>query len=117
MTIKSTAPGLGAALAAVGYSLNDIPIVFAIFVGLVAGTLAAWPKEAANRKEQGTSLGLWVAQRAAVWLAIGVVMLGIADFADLSVRVVGMMATLASFIGYDALTKLAEKWLHTGEKP
>lgn len=117
MTIKSTLPGLGASLAAVGYSLEDIPTLFAIFVGLLAGTLAAWPKEAANRKESGTSFGFWLAQRAAVWLAICVVMLGIADFADLSVRVVGMMATLASFIGYDALTKLSEKWLHTGEKP
>ncbi len=100
-----------AALAAmVGITAADGPLLFSIMVGLLGGTLAAWPRDRDVRRQRRISWSSWLVERLMLWVAVLVICLAAHDLTGMvTPRVAGALAVLLVFGGVDVIDRLAQR--------
>lgn len=101
--VKDGAGGALAGLAAVGMTPNDFPLMLAILIGLIGGTMAAWARE---RQAGVTIRPSWLVLQCAAWLMIAVLVVALAEYPGLSVRWSGAVAAIAAFASREGLQTL-----------
>lgn len=111
--VKEGAGGLLGVLATLGMTPTDVPLLMAIIIGLVGGTMAAWARERQNGKPVGFA---WLVLRLSAWLMIGLLVLAIHDYPGISVRWAGALAALCAFASHEGLQALHKRTLREIEE-
>lgn len=117
-TVKKGAQIVIGLLAGVGFTPEDAPLVFAILVGLVTGTLAAWPKDRRRRKDLQITMGNWIAERLMLWGGVFVLVLAFTTLTGAHARVAGAVTFFMIYGGNEIIEICARrfrKWLDKEE--
>lgn len=114
--VKQGAQMVGGLLAGLGVTPQDAPLFFAVFIGLITGTLAAWPKERRRRKDLGISKTDWLMERLMLWGGIFVIVSAAATLVDLHVRVMGAFTFFLIYGGSEILDMLLGRFRKQIEK-
>lgn len=113
-SIKKGAPIVIGILAGVGFTPEDAPLVFAIFVGLITGTLAAWPKDRTRRKDLQISIISWLGERLMLWGGVFVLVLAFTTLTGAHARVAGAITFFMIYGGNEIIevcSKRFRKWI------
>jgi hypothetical protein len=109
-TLKQGAGGVAGFFITVGITPEDVPLMFFILIGIVTGTLAAWPKDQRRRiKYKITPIG-WLIERMCIWLGVFLLVLAAATITEAHARIWGAVAFFIVFGGNGALEAIYRKW-------
>lgn len=91
-TLKQGASAVTGLLVTVGFTPADAPLLFFILIGVVTGTLAAWPKDHRRRRKLKISAGTWIIERLMLWGGTFMLVMAAATVTDQHARIWGAVA-------------------------
>lgn len=119
-TLKQGASIVAGLLVTVGFTPEDAPLMFFILIGVVTGTLAAWPKDHRRRRKLKISIMAWISERLMLWGGVFVIIMALAASTDLHVRAWGAVAFFIIYGGngiIDAMYRVFRKRVDDADLP